>query len=321
MCALSEVKGMDIKMKIVDLHCDTISCLNASGASLLRNEAQFDLERAKLANCCLQVFALFTMPTDSNTALRQILKQADKFLAEIASNHLYAYHLQSSDELTKPENINKLACVLHLEGAECLGTDVEILRLLYKLGLRSMGLTWNHRNLLADGVGEGENAGGLSIKGKAIVEEMSHLGIMLDLAHIAPRSFYEALAYYSKPILVTHANAQSLCSHRRNLDDAQLRALAEHGGVIGITQVADFVKEGAAAQLADMLDHIVYIADLIGVEHIALGSDFDGADNMVIPRVEGYAELPACLANRGFSNQEIELILSENALSLIRQVI
>lgn len=307
-------------MKIVDLHCDTISNLSSSGASLLRNEAQFDLERAKAANVCLQFFALFTMPTDRNSSLRQVLKQIEKFLAEMESKNLYAYHLKNSSDLLKSDNFNRLACVLHLEGAECLGNDVEILRLLYRLGLRSMGLTWNHRNLLADGVGEGESAGGLTRKGKEIVEEMSDLGIMLDLAHISPKSYYEALTYYSKPVLVTHANARALCPHWRNLDDTQLRALAEHGGVIGVTQVADFVKEGSAS-VEDMLDHIAYIADLIGVEHVALGSDFDGADNMVIPQVGGYVELPVIMARRGFLQREIEMILSENALGVIRQVI
>jgi membrane dipeptidase len=99
-----------------------------------------------------------------------------------------------------------------------------------------------------------------------------------------------------------------------------LRALADHGGLIGVTQVADFVKDGPAG-MEDMLDHIVYIADLIGVEHLALGSDFDGADNMVISHIGGYAELPVSLARRGFSNKEIEMILSENALRLIKQVI
>jgi membrane dipeptidase len=307
-------------MKTVDLHCDTISCLSSNGASLLQNEAQFDLERAKSAKICLQFFALFTMPTDRNTSLRQILKQIEKFMAEIEKNYLCAYHMKNSSDLLMPDNFNRLACVLHLEGAECLGNDVEILRLLYRVGLRSMGLTWNHRNLLADGVGEGESAGGLSRKGKEILEEMSKLGIMLDLAHISRKSYFEALNYYSKPVLVTHANARALCPHWRNMDDAQLRALAEHKGVVGITQVADFVNEGQAS-VEDMLDHIAYIADLIGVEHVALGSDFDGADNMVIPHVGGYADFLEILARRGFTQREIEMILSENALGVIRQVI
>ena len=309
-----------IILKIVDLHCDTISSLSRNGALLLKNEAQFDLERARTANVCLQFFALFTMPADSNSSLRQILKQVEKFHQEIDSNAAYAYHLKNNKDLSAACNNDKLACILHLEGAECLGTDMEILRLLYRLGLRSMGLTWNHRNQLGDGAGEGVSAGGLSRKGKEVVEEMERLRIMLDLSHSSEKSFYDALEYYSNPIFVTHANARALCPHWRNLNDNQLRTLAEHGGLVGITQVADFVKEEHAT-IEDMLDHIVYIANLIGVEHVALGSDFDGADNMVISQIDGYADLPAHLNRRGFTQKETEMILGENALRIIKQII
>jgi len=307
-------------MQIVDLHCDTISHLSSSGGSLLHNEAQYDLERAQAANLCLQFFALFTKPADSNIALRNILKQTEKFLHEMESFPDSCYHLTSSKELQEPSNLNRLACILHLEGAECLGDDIEILYLLHRWGLRSLGLTWNNRNLLADGAGEGQNAGGLSRKGREVVTEMGKMGIMLDLSHISKKSFYDALELYTPPALVTHANVQALCPHWRNLDDNQLRELANHGGIVGITQVADFVKEGHAS-LNDMIDHIAYIADLIGVEHVALGSDFDGADNMVIPNVEGYAALPEILLGRGFTQHETRLICSENALGVIKSVL
>ncbi len=307
-------------MKIVDLHCDTISHLYKTGGSLLQNQAQYDIERARSAKVCLQFFALFTMPADSNTCLRQILKQMEKFLGEMGRNPEHVYHITNRNDWLEEDKLDKLGCILHLEGAECLGTDIEILRLLYHGGLRSMGLTWNHRNLLADGGGEGDNAGGLSRKGREVLREMERLGIMLDLSHIAPKSYFEALDLYSKPVLVTHANTQALCPHWRNLDDTQLRVLAEHGGVLGITQVADFIREGQAS-IDDMLNHIVYAADLIGVEHVALGSDFDGADNMVIGNVKGYAELPELLAGKGFTPTETEMILSGNALRVIMEII
>jgi len=307
-------------MKIVDLHCDTISYLCSHPGSLANSQAQFDLVRARAADLVIQFMALFTMPGDSDSSLRQILKQTERFLAELEANSQTMYHVKHSGDLCSAENSEKIGCILHVEGGECLGTDMEILRILYHSGLRSMSLTWNHRNLLADGVGEGKSAGGLSRLGKEVVKEMSRLGMMLDLTHISPPSYYEALDFYPGPVLVSHANARALCPHWRNLDDGQLRILADHGGLIGITQVADFIKEGHAG-IDDMLDHIVYIADLVGVEHVALGSDFDGADNMVIGNVSGYSQLPALLAKRGFTVPEIEMILSENALRVIKQVI
>lgn len=307
-------------MKVIDLHCDTIAAIYEKNESLFANTGQYDMVRALKAGIIVQFFAMFTMPTDRNTALRNVFKLADKFFMELDMNSQVLYHLQKYDDLLKVSSQGKIGGILHLEGAEALGTDLEILRGLYRLGLRSIGLTWNNRNLLADGVDEDPGGGGLSRKGKEIIKEMDRLGIILDLAHISEKSFYEALACYNQPIMVTHANARKLCAHSRNLTDQQLLALAEHGGVVGITQVGEFVKESTAS-LDDMIDHIVYAADLIGVEHVALGSDFDGADDMVISDVKGYKILPECLQKRGFTKDEIEMILYRNTLAILKQVL
>ncbi len=278
-------------MKIVDLHCDTISLLKDTGGSLFHNQGQYDLERAQTAGMYLQFFAMFTRPAEPNIALRQIIMQIETFHRQLEEHSQLLYNLKSYQDLYAPDRQNKLAAVLHLEGAECLGNDLDILNFLYRAGLRSIGLTWNYRNQFADGVSEGEAGGGLSKIGRKLVAEMEQIGILLDLAHVSVKSFYDALSYYKKPVLVSHSNAYSLCKSRRNLNDEQLRALHEHGGLVGITQVADFVHEDKAS-IETMLDHMVYIAELIGVECVALGSDFDGADNMVIKDVSGYHYLP-----------------------------
>jgi len=307
-------------MKIVDLHCDTISRLSKVGEGLNQNSGQFDLQRAKKSQVQVQFFALYTTPADSNSCLRQVLKQLARFSSELEINENDIYHLTTSKQLTEAMNHDKLGAILHLEGAECLGTDSELLDILYNLGLRSLGLTWNPRNLLADGAGEGPQAGGLSRLGRNVVRKMSKLGIILDLAHISVKSYYDAMECYPGPVLVTHANAKALCPHWRNIDDHQLRALADHGGIIGITQVADFVREGGAS-MEDLINHVVHIADLVGVEYIGLGSDFDGADDMVINEVTGYLHLADDLAKRGFNSTEVEKILNGNARAIIEQVL
>lgn len=307
-------------MSIVDLHCDTISAILDKAESLWENTCHFDIKRARQAGIGIQFFALFTMPADSNIALRQILKQVEKFYLELEKNQQYLYQVKSRLDSEECKRQGKIGCVLHLEGGEALGTDIEVLRLLYRLGLRSMGLTWNHRNLLADGVREGDSAGGISKLGREVIREMETLGIMLDLSHAAENTFYQALEHYHKPVLVTHANARALCNHPRNLTDRQLKALAENGGIIGINQVADFVKEGTPG-VDDLIDHIVYMAELIGVEHLALGSDFDGADSIVMPGVEAYANWESLLERRNFKPQEIRAIMETNALGVIRQVL
>lgn len=307
-------------MRIVDLHCDTISYLYENGGSLLENKGQYDLERAQAAGMYMQFFAMFTRPAEPNIALQKIIMQLETFHRQLEEHSSKVYHLKSCQDLYKPGSQEKLAALLHLEGAECLGNDLDILNFLYRAGLRSIGLTWNYRNQFADGVSEGDAGGGLSQIGRKLVQEMERLGMLLDLAHVSVKSFHDALAYYKKPVLVSHSNAYALCPSRRNLNDEQLRALQEHGGLVGITQVADFVHEDNPS-LETMIDHMVYIAELIGVEYVALGSDFDGADNMVIHDVSGYSSLPDIMQQRGFTDQEINMILYKNALSIIEQVL
>lgn len=307
--------------KIVDLHCDTISSIQRNGQSLYDNSCHFDIKRAQKAGIGLQFFALFTMPRGRNESLRQILKQVEKYNHELELGQDYLQPVFTYEDIVTAESTGKMACILHLEGADALGNDSEILSLLYRLGLRSLGLTWNNRNLLADGVGEEPGAGGISSKGKDIIYLMEKLGIMLDLSHVSIKSYYDALKLYNKPVLVTHANARALCNHRRNLDDGQLKALADNGGVIGINQIPEFIKEDGKPELNDLLDHVVYISDLIGVEHVALGSDFDGDDVMLMQGVEEYSQWPQLLAGRGFTSAEINMILSENALRVIKAIL
>ncbi len=306
-------------MKIIDLHCDTIARLTETGENLYQNQGHFDLIRAQQANLVLQVFSLFVYPAEQSRTLKGILQQIDRFYQEIEQNSQLVYLLLYMTDY-KPDN-NRLAALLHLEGGECLGTDQEVLRILYRLGLRSVGLTWNDRNLLADGVKEGQNAGGLSRVGRKMIQEMKRLGMLLDLSHIAPAGFYQAIDEYQGPVLVTHANVRKFCDHPRNLDDNQLKALANSGGIIGLSQVSDFVKDIPQPSLDDFIDHIVYVSDLIGVEHVALGSDFDGADQVVLPGIEGYHQLETLLRKRGFYTHELEMIFSMNVERVIKQIL
>lgn len=264
--------------------------------------------------------AIFNYPSEPGTNLRQVLKQIDYYNQQLAQYHEYIYKIEKISDISLNQASGKIGSVLHLEGAECLGNDLGILHILYELGLRSIGLTWNHRNQLADGVGEGELAGGLSRFGRVVVKEMEKMNMIIDLAHISKKAFFESLDLCTKPVMVSHANIYNLCRHRRNLDDSQLYALADNGGIIGISQVMDFVKE-STPKLNDMLDHFVYVAEKIGVEHLALGSDFDGDDNMIINDVKNYKDMEFHLSARGFTPSEVEMILYRNVGSFLQKTI
>ncbi len=305
--------------EIVDLHCDTLSQLVKSGQSMLKNDLHFDIERAMRSGIKIQFMALFAQPDQADICLRQILLQINRFQRALEEYSSLVYPLTSYQQIESAGTDEKMGCLLHLEGGEALGKDVEILYLLHSMGLRSLGLTWNPGNLLAGGV-DAEYEG-ITPLGRCVIQVMEELGIILDLAHMGPRSFFEALELYRKPVMVTHANSYELCPCRRNLSNSQLKAVAENGGVIGFTQVSDFVLNGVAPGVENFLDHIAWTAELIGVEHLALGSDFDGADNIVLPGVQAYRDLPHLLEKRGFSGVEISLILAENAKRVLKQII
>lgn len=304
--------------KIIDLHCDTISLITEKKLSLYSNNCHLDVVRSLESNILVQFFALFTMPADSKTAFANIMLQAEKFLSELELNQNYVYLIKKYSDIDLESD--KIGAILHLEGAEAIGTDIEFLRLLYRLGLRSLGLTWNHRNLLADGIGEGTDAGGLSKFGKKVIKEMLDLGIILDLSHISEKAYFEAFDYYDKPIMVTHSNVRKLCPHPRNLSDEQLKVLAQNGGIVGINQVSYFTGSDNPS-IDDLIDHIKYIADFIGINHVALGSDFDGADEIIMSGIEEYKNWGELLSKRGFLPQEIDMILYQNALRVIKKVL
>lgn len=307
-------------MKFIDLHCDTLSAILDKQQGLFRNICHFDLERASECGLTIQFMAIFVGPQKPTVALERVCQQMDYYQEQLHLNQNQVYGIKSIKDLPKHWAEAKIGTLLHLEGAEAIGQDMQVLHFLYESGLRSMGLTWNLGNLLSGGIGDGPEATGLTPWGREVVREMEKLGIILDAAHISVKGFFDLLEIYNQPLMVTHANSKTQCGHVRNLSDKQLLALSENGGIIGITQVNDFVREHQP-KVADLLDHISYIAELIGVKHIALGSDFDGADNIVMSGIEEYSTWPRLLKGRGFSDKEISMILYENALTIMEKIL
>lgn len=302
---------------MIDLHCDTLSRVVDSGHSLGHNPFHFDISRALQAGLKVQFFALFSHNQDENALLRAILRQIAVYRAHLSYSPR-ARSIESAEELDSALSDGKLGCVLHLEGADALGKDAGLWPLLHHLGVRSLGLTWNHNNAFAGGVLDKEPVG-LSVAGKQLLLAMEDMGSILDLAHVAPESYYQALEQFSGPVMVSHANTYSLCRHPRNLRDSQILTLAEHQGIIGINLVPDFIDENHP-DLDRLVDHVIHIASLVGVSHVALGSDFDGADKLLLGGVEDYSALEVQLKARGFSEDECSAILHDNALAFLNKV-
>jgi len=232
----------------------------------------------------------------------------------------------------------KLAFILAIEGGEPIQHDTESLRVFYQLGVRLLGLTWNQRNLLAEGVGEERAGGGLTELGREMVKEANRLGVLLDVSHLSVKSFWDLAEECEGPFVASHSNAKRLCGHRRNLDDEQLQAVAQAGGIIGINAVPDFLDDDRTkASVERAIDHVDAVAELVGAEHIALGPDF--ADYMRTPiggmpaefienvtpatgweNVSAMGNVTAGLVRRGYDDATIRGILGGNFLRVFEQV-
>lgn len=310
---------------IVDGHCDTLSNL-ATGKRRLSEESadgHLDLPRLKRGGGNVQFFAAYIESEyKPERALKRALQLLDLFFREMEANSQWISIVRNSDEINQALLEKKFAALLTIEGGEVLDGDLGILRLLYRLGVRSITLTWNQRNQIADGIGERRTGGGLTGFGLEVVKEMNRLGMLIDVSHISEAGFWDVLKYSTKPVAATHSNCQGICSHPRNLSDEQIKALDAQGGIMGMNFYPAFIS-GNQASLDDLLDHIDYIRNLVGTQVIGLGSDFDGIDSTPLG-LEDVTQLPNLtrgLVARDYSDGEIRGILGANFLRVIKEVV
>lgn len=235
---------------------------------------------------------------------------------------------------------DEVGFILVLEGGRPLDGSLAALRQYFRLGVRCLLLTWNGRNELGDGVGEGPDAGGLSTFGKEVVREMRRLGMILDLSHLAERGFHQAIDLYEGPVLATHSNARALHEHRRNLTDDQIRAVAATGGVVGVAFMPAFLGPGTPT-IDTIVDHLEHTCALVGPDHAAIGPDFSygpvaeehrrqrkyegvQVDLRVpypVPDAASLPRLEEAMRARGFGEEDLEKILGGNLLRVAGQLL
>ncbi|MDQ2087199.1 dipeptidase [Herbivorax sp. ANBcel31] len=311
-------------MIVVDAHCDTITKIMETNSNLYKNNCNVDLQRLKKNKKFVQFFAAFV---DQSIYHSQTLKRAveiiDAFYQGVEAYKDVITLCCNYNDIEKSFKDEKVAAILSIEGGEALQGDVSALRIFYRLGVRSICLTWNYRNEIADGVGESETRGGLTLFGKELVKEMNSLGMLIDLSHISENGFWDVMKLTKQPIIASHSNAKKICSHIRNLTDEQIIAIKENRGVIGINLCPDFLKDGGNAGLKDIVKHIEYIAGLTGFDHIGLGADFDGIDALPkgINGVEDIYKIADELLKLNYSNENVEKFLGKNFLRVIKEVL
>lgn len=214
----------------------------------------------------------------------------------------------------------RMALLSGVENGDALGAEIANLERLHDLGARYLTLTWMLSNELADAAGDAARHGGLSPFGRDVVEAMNELGMLVDLAHASEATFWDALERSNAPVVVSHSGTEARGPHPRNLSDAQLRGLAENGGLIGINFFPAYLSpDTGEANWPVIVDHIDRAAEVAGVEHVALGSDLDG-----IPRlptgfdgVESFPLIAAELEHRGYEREQRAAILGGNWLRVL----
>lgn len=308
-------------MIIVDAHADTISRAFQSRGSI-RNfpQAQLDLNRLEKSGVKLQFFAVFVRPQQGVIlSIDHYLEQIAFFRQQLAENRSRIRLIRKSEDLADLSTSESIGALLSIEGGECLEGRISNLHRLYDLGVRSLCLTWNYRNALASGVYE--PGAGLTAFGRQVVEEMNRLGMLIDIAHLAEDGYWDVLSCSARPVVVSHANCRHLHDHPRNLSDRQMQALAQQGGVMGITLVNEFL--GGRPGIERVIDHFVHACQVMGPLHVGLGTDFDGVDTPVqgLEDVSCLPRLVEGLLRRGFNDQQVEHIMGQNFLRVLYQTL
>lgn len=309
---------------LVDTHCDTIlSLMRGRPLGTRSDEGHIDLPRLKEGGAGAQFFACYIEPQyKPDKGLKRVMQQIDAFYQAVEAN---AADIEVATTVADIERIHasgKIAGVLAIEGGEAIDGDLAALRMVHRLGVRSFGLVWNQRNLLADGIGERQAHGGLTNLGIEVVKELNRLGMVVDVSHLNDDGFWDVIETSTSPIMASHSNSRAVCDHPRNLTDDQIRALAKNGGVMGMNFCPPFVAKGGQATIDMLIDHIDHIVGLVGFDHVGLGSDFDGISEVPVG-LENAACMPNLtrrLAERGYSEENILKILGKNHLRLLKAV-
>lgn len=311
---------------IVDGHCDSLIHFVNDNPTHMEEFAggHWDIQRARHAGVSLQFLAAFIETKyKPNRSLQRGLQLIEGAHRLIANHSDEVFLVQGKPDLEQIPDPNRLGILLSVEGGEILGEDLFMLDIIFKLGVRALGLTWNQRNALAAGIGEADTQLKLSNLGQEVVRRMNKLGMLVDVSHLNEAGFWHVLEVSEAPIAATHSCAEALCAHPRNLTDQQLRALGRHKGVVGVNFYPRFLKETGVASRDDVVRHICHIAEVAGVETVGLGSDFDGIEETPegLRHVGDYPLLLDDLIKTGFSSWEVEQIMGSNFLRLLSDVL
>ena len=364
---------------VVDTHADTPQRFLDDGFDMGSTDphdmGHLSLDKAQRGNLGAEFFSIWVDPETNKGHFAQHTFDLIDSVYEQAARHPDRMMMAFSvADIERAHGEHKLAALMGIEGGHSIENDMHLLRNYYRLGVRYMTLSWSNTNEWADSSGDINDAkiqhhNGLTDFGKQVVLEMNRLGMMVDISHVADKTFWDAIATTKAPVIASHSSARALVNAPRNMTDDMLRAVAKNGGVVQVNFFSGFLDEdyrkAVEAQAQDqaeaiqkyidslkaqgkavsyvevdrmerawmakiprppfkvLIDHIDHIAKIAGVDHVGLGSDFDGVSGATPRGMDSAADLPKitqALLDRGYSAEDIKKILGGNLLRVFRQV-
>lgn len=327
-------------MKVVDMHCDTISQLmKHQDWSLGENELHMRLDKMAEGDYLLQNFALFVYTKGVDDPYQAAMSMADCFDAQMELFAAQIGQVKRFSDIEANREKGRISAMLTIEEGAVIEGSLEKLQEFYDRGVRMMTLTWNFPNEIgfpnvtfpkdggAPDFTRPQTEKGLTEFGISVVERMQQLGMIVDVSHLSDAGFWDVYRSTKKPFAASHSNAREVCRHVRNLTDEMIRALGERGGVAGLNFCADFLDSAPAGEenggtIEAVVRHARHITNVGGMDCLGLGSDFDG-----IPthrELTGADKLPLleeALKKGGFTASEREKIFSGNVLRLYKELL
>lgn len=302
---------------IADAHCDFLYSMVYHGKDVQLDRQAISLPALRAGGVQIQFFAAWIDRELKIPYLQQCLSLIDAYTRMLEANP------EAFVPLTRdfvPREGGPIATVLTVEGGEAAEGSLAVLRMLHRLGVRAMTLTWNNNNELA-GAAVKRGGKGLTSLGRELLSEMERIGIALDVSHLSDAGIDDALAYAKRPLFASHSNARALCNAPRCLQDAYIRAIAAQGGVVGVNFYHRQLTHRGRAEAADIAAHIRHVAEIGGIGCCAIGSDFDGMGEYPrgLSTAAGLPLLLDALAREGFTESEIARIAYHNLRDYIVQ--
>ncbi len=309
---------------LFDIHSDLFMDVDNRRVAGSRNAiAENHSERLKAGGVTSMLAPLFINPYKKDVMHQKARSMFKSMCAELNDHKDSVVVAKCAQDFTDAEQQGKLALMLGSEGLCYIGEEISLIEVFYQLGMREVSLTWNEDNALAGGA-KGDSSHGLTAAGKALVKRIEELGMILDVSHINEKSFWDIAKIVHEPIIASHSNAYALCPHPRNLKDDQLSFLRENGGVVGLNAYPEFVQqEQPLWNMERLADHMDYMIDKMGIEHVAFGFDFaDFMDEEDAHLSDFYSarHIPKLLEifrRRGYTEESLNKITHENILRVI----